>query len=59
MTAAEVRARIGRPDITAGANRTHTPRWSYLPTTDDPDTITLITFNGDVVSDVSRKTVKH
>ncbi len=59
MSESEVVAKIGRPDITAGGNRTHHARWSYLPTSDDPDTITTITFNGETVSDVSRKLVKR
>ena len=59
MTAAEVMARISRPDMTAGGMRTHHSRWSYLPNSGDPDTITTITFNGDTVSDVTRKLVKR
>jgi hypothetical protein len=59
MTDAEVRAKLGPPDITAGSSRNHSPRWSYLPTEGDPDTITTITFSGNTVSDVSRKVVKR
>src|SRR4051794_13848313 len=59
MSESEVVAKIGRPDIAAGGNRTHHSRWSYLPTGDDPDTITTITFNGETVSDVTRKLVKR
>jgi len=59
MTEAEVVARIGRPDITAGGGRNKHSRWSYLPHPDDPDTITTITFDGDRVSDVTRKLVKR
>lgn len=59
MREAEVLARIGRPDMTAGGNRNHRTRWSYLPHAGDLDTITTITFNGDTVSDVSRKVVKR
>jgi hypothetical protein len=59
MTEAEVLARIGRPDMTAGGNKTHRSRWSYLPNADDPETITTITFNGETVSDVTRKLVKR
>ena len=59
MSEAEVLARIGRPDITAGGSRNNHSRWSYLPTSEDPDTITTITFNGSTVSDVTRKLVKR
>jgi len=59
MKEAEVLARIGRPDMTAGGSRTNRTRWSYLPHANDPDTITTITFSGDTVSDVSRKLVKR
>ena len=59
MTEAEVLARLGRPDATAGGNKQHQGRWSYLPTDGDPDTVTTITFSGGTVSDVSRKVVKR
>ena len=59
MTEAEVLARIGRPDATAGGNKQHQGRWSYLPADGDPDTVTTITFSGGTVSDVSRKVVKR
>jgi hypothetical protein len=59
MTEAEVVARVGRPDITAGGGRNKHSRWSYLPHPDDPDTITTITFDGDRVSDVTRRLVKR
>jgi hypothetical protein len=58
MTDAEVRARIGQPDITAGGNRSRNARWSYLPAAGDPDTLTTITFSGNTVSDVSRKVLR-
>ena len=59
MTEAEVLARIGRPDATAGGSRQHQGRWSYLPADGDPDTVTTVTFSGGTVSDVSRKVVKR
>lgn len=59
MTEAEVLARIGRPDATAGGSRNHQTRWSYLPADGDPDTVTTITFTGGAVSDVSRKVIKR
>jgi len=58
MTESEVLSKIGRPDMTAGGSRAHHSRWSYLPHPDDAETITTITFNGDRVSDVTRKLVK-
>jgi hypothetical protein len=59
MTEAEVLAKIGRPDATAGGSKQHQGRWSYLPADGDPDTVTTITFSGGSVSDVSRKVVKR
>lgn len=59
MSEAEVLARIGRPDATAGGSKARQTRWSYLPTDDDPDTVTSITFAAGVVSDVSRKVIKR
>jgi hypothetical protein len=59
MTEAEVMAKIGRPDATAGGSKLHQARWSYLPADGDPDTVTTITFAGGAVSDVSRKVVKR
>ena len=59
MTEAEVLAKIGRPDATAGGSKQHQGRWSYLPAEGDPDTVTTITFSGGTVSDVSRKVVKR
>ena len=58
MTEAEVLAKIGRPDATAGGSRSRQTRWSYLPADGDPDTVTTITFSGGAVSDVSRKVIK-
>ncbi len=59
MSEAEVLARIGRPDATSGGSKARQTRWSYLPTDDDPDTVTSITFAGGAVSEVSRKVVKR
>jgi outer membrane protein assembly factor BamE (lipoprotein component of BamABCDE complex) len=58
MTEAEVLAKVGRPDATSGGSKGHQARWSYLPTDDDPDTVTSLTFAGGVVSDVSRKVIR-
>ena len=59
MSEAEVLAKIGRPDVTAGGSKARQTHWSYLPTADDPDTITSITFTGGAVSEVTRKVVKR
>ncbi len=59
MSDVEVRAKLGQPDITSGSSKSRNARWSYLPVAGDPDTITTITFSGNVVSDVSRKLVKR
>jgi hypothetical protein len=60
MNEAEVLAKVGRPDATASGGGGKPPhvRWSYLPSPDDPDTVTTITFSGGSVSDVSRKVIK-
>ena len=58
MSEAEVLAKLGRPDATAGGGRSHQTRWSYLPADGDPDTVTTITFSGGAVSEVSRKVIK-
>jgi hypothetical protein len=55
MSEAEVLARLGRPDVTnAGGNRKGT-RWTYLPASGDPDTITSLVFANGVVTNVERK----
>ena len=59
MTEAEVIAKLGRPDATAGGSKQQQTRWSYLPTPDDPDTVTTITFAGGTVSDITRKVIKR
>ena len=59
MAEAEVLARIGRPDATAGGSKTRQTRWSYLPAADDPDTVTTVTFTAGVVSDVTRRVIKR
>jgi hypothetical protein len=60
MNEAEVLAKIGRPDATAsgGGGKPPQVRWSYLPSPDDPDTVTTVTFTGGSVSDISRKVIK-
>jgi len=52
----EVVARIGRPDMSSGAGR-KTMRWTYLPTADDPQTVTTLTFELGRLIEVERKVV--
>ena len=59
MTEGEVLARLGRPDITAGAARKGKGRWTYLPAAGDQDTITTLVIERGVVVDVERKVVKR
>jgi hypothetical protein len=53
----EVVARIGRPDMSSGAGR-KTMRWTYLPTPDDPQTVTTLTFELGRLIQVERKVVR-
>jgi hypothetical protein len=55
MSEAEVIARLGRPDVTSGAQNRKGMRWTYLPTPGDPETITSLTFSNGVVTGVERK----
>jgi hypothetical protein len=58
MSEAEVLARIGSPDMTVGARNTPSPRWTYMPATGDPETITTLMFTKGVLVDIERKVVK-
>ncbi|HSC22305.1 MAG TPA: DUF4124 domain-containing protein [Casimicrobiaceae bacterium] len=53
----EVVARVGRPDMSTGGGR-KTVRWTYLPTPDDPQTITTLTFEFGRLIEVERKVVR-
>jgi hypothetical protein len=56
MTEAEVRARLGPPEMTSG--KSGKVRWSYLPAPGDPSTITTVRLeNGRVVA-VDRNVVR-
>lgn len=55
MSEAEVRARLGQPDVTSGGKNRKSARWTYLPAPGDPETITSLTFANGVVTDVERK----
>jgi Domain of unknown function (DUF4124) len=58
MTASEVMARVGRPDMQLSGRRKEGQQWSYLPTAGDADTLTTVTFAGGTVSRVERKVVR-
>lgn len=58
MTAAEVVARVGRPDMQLSGRRKEGQQWSYLPTAGDADTLTTVTFAGGAVSRVERRIVR-
>jgi len=58
MSEAEVLAKLGHPDVTAGGKNAASPRWSYLPAPGDPETLTTLMFAKGVVVDIERKVVK-
>lgn len=58
MTQAEVVQRIGKPDVDARNQHGKGQRWSYLPRSGDPDTITTVTLVDGRVADVERKLVR-
>lgn len=59
MTEGEVVARVGVPEVTSrGGSRKSATRWTYLPSTRDPETITIVTLSNGVVTDVQRKVSK-
>jgi hypothetical protein len=58
MTQAEVVQRIGKPDVDARNQRGKGQRWSYLPRSGDPDTITTVTLVDGRVAEVERKIVR-
>ena len=58
MTAAEVMARVGRPDMQSSGRHKEGQQWSYLPTAGDVDTLTTVTFAGGAVSRVERRVVR-
>jgi hypothetical protein len=57
MSEAEVIQKVGRPDVEDKANAKAGARWSYMPTSGDPDTLTTLTFAGGKVTAVERKAV--
>jgi uncharacterized protein DUF4124 len=54
----EVVAKVGPPDMTSGGKGRKTTRWTYMPTGDDPSTITTLTFEYGRVVEVERKVVR-
>lgn len=58
MSAAEVVARIGRPDMSAREKRGNGSRWSYLPRPADPGTITTLIIVDGRVASVERALVR-
>jgi hypothetical protein len=58
MSEAEVLAKLGQPDVTAGGKSQNPVRWTYMPTAGDPDTITTLILTSGKVTDVERKVVK-
>ena len=59
MAEAEVLLKIGKPDhetfIKSVNGQPEEKSWSYFPHYRDPQTLTIITFRGGVVTDVERK----
>ena len=53
----EVVARVGRPDMSTAAGR-KTVRWTYLPVSGDPGTITTLTFELGRLVQVERKVIR-
>jgi len=58
MSEAEVLQKVGRPDVEDQGNSKTGARWSYMPTTGDPDTLTTLTITGGKVTAVERKAVR-
>lgn len=58
MSEADVLARLGHPDMTAGGKNGAGARWTYLPAPADPETTTTLTFAKGTVTTVDRKVVK-
>lgn len=53
----EVIARVGRPDHAVGGGRGRT-RWTYLPASEDPSTMTTLTFEAGQLVHVERKIIR-
>src|SRR5215831_8901478 len=58
MSEAEVLAKLGQPDMTAGGKNGNPARWTYMPAPGDPETITSVTLKKGTVTEVDRKAVR-
>lgn len=58
MTEAEVLAKLGTPDVTAGGRIGGPIRWMYMPAPGDPETTTALVITKGVVTDIERKVIK-
>jgi len=58
MSEGEVIARIGPPDLTTGKGRRQS-RWTWMPSSGDPETITSVLFDLGRVIEVERTVVKR
>jgi hypothetical protein len=58
MTEAEVLAKLGTPDVTAGGRIGGPVRWMYMPAPGDPETTTALVITKGVVTDIERKVIK-
>jgi hypothetical protein len=62
MTEGEVLVKIGAPDTktedTGGGAKVAIKRWTYMPTTGDPQTITTIVLENGKVKEVVRQVVR-
>jgi hypothetical protein len=54
----EVITRLGVPDMKSGGGSRKLARWTYLPSPDDPGTVTTLTFEHGRLVEVERKVVK-
>jgi hypothetical protein len=59
MSEGEVLAKLGHPDTQVGGKNASSPRWTYLPAAEDPETVTTLTFTKGIVVDIERKVVKQ
>jgi hypothetical protein len=57
MSEGEVLARVGAPDLQAGRTG-RLMRWTYLPATGDPQTVTVLRFEDGKVTHVERRILR-
>jgi len=58
MSEGEVIARIGPPDLTTGKGR-RLARWTWMPASGDPDTITVVLFEMGRIVEIERTVIKR